>query len=130
MLRASNVLGLLLLCPAVNPEVMRAWPLVSWLEKLWDITLGVTNLQKAAGVILLDHLQAILHQARGLAQLDRAVRNLVSHHLQRDKESGVAWSCWVLGDGSKQALVTRGHRDRVTQRETETQGKRKWQNWP
>lgn len=56
-----------------------------------------TNLQEATGVVLLDDLKAILHQARGLAQLDCAVRNLVSHHLQWHKESSISWSCGVLG---------------------------------
>ena len=39
------------------------------------------DLQEAAGVVLLDDLQTVLHQTRGLAELHRAVGDLVPHHL-------------------------------------------------
>ena len=38
--------------------------------------------EEAAGVVLLDHLQAELHHAGGLAELHGAVADLVTHHLQ------------------------------------------------
>lgn len=41
-----------------------------------------TDLQEATGIVLLNHLQAVLHEARGLAQLHRAVRDLVPNHLR------------------------------------------------
>lgn len=49
-------------------------------------------LQKATGIILLNHLQAVLHEARGLAQFHGAVRDLVSNHLgmKRDQD-GPKW---------------------------------------
>lgn len=40
------------------------------------------HLQEPRGVVLLDHLQAVLHQASGLAQLQSAVVDLVPNHLQ------------------------------------------------
>lgn len=40
-----------------------------------------TYLQKATRVVFLDHLQAVLHETRGLAQFHCAVRDLVSNHL-------------------------------------------------
>lgn len=48
---------------------------------------GAAHLQEARGVILLDHLQAVLHQACGLTQLQCAVIDLVPNHLQRRESS-------------------------------------------
>lgn len=45
-----------------------------------------TDLQKAAGIVLLNHFQAVLHEARGLAQLHGAVRDLVPNHLRLVKK--------------------------------------------
>ena len=127
--RVRNVPGLILLLSCCKPGGDERLGLHFTAGKAGDIILGVTpltllrypwvlicampfplpwqprreqlptNLQEAAGVVLLDDLQAVLHQARGLAQLHRAVRDLVSHHLQWGKESSVARSCGVLGDG-------------------------------
>lgn len=43
---------------------------------------GCPHLQEAGGVVLLDHLQTVLHQPGRLAQLQRAVVDLVPDHLQ------------------------------------------------
>lgn len=48
---------------------------------------GATYLQEPRRVIFLDHLQAVLHQACGLAQLQCAVIDLVPNHLQRRESS-------------------------------------------
>lgn len=46
-----------------------------------------SHLEEAAGVVFFDHLQAVLHQARRLAQLHRAVRDLITHHLEKRRRS-------------------------------------------
>lgn len=38
--------------------------------------------EEAAGVVLFDHLQAVLHHPSGLPQLHGAVGDLITHHLQ------------------------------------------------
>lgn len=53
-----------------------SWDTETLREKRTD-----TYLQKATRVILLYHLQAVLHEACGLAQFHRAVRDLISNHL-------------------------------------------------
>lgn len=44
-----------------------------------------SHLQKSAGVVLLDDLQAVLHQPRGLTQLHRTVRDLIPDDLEGKK---------------------------------------------
>lgn len=53
-----------------------SWDTENLKQKLLD-----TYLQKATGIILLYHLQAVLHETRGLAQFHCAVRDLISNHL-------------------------------------------------
>lgn len=45
-----------------------------------------TDLQEATGIVLLDHFQAVLHEARGLAQFHCAMRDLVPNHLRVGRE--------------------------------------------
>lgn len=55
-------------------------------------TLINTYLQKATGIIFLNHLQAVFHETRGLAQFHCAVRDLISNHLGMMKEqNGPKW---------------------------------------
>lgn len=54
---------------------------------IWDRKRKVvTDLQEATGVVLLNHLQAVLHEARGLAQFHCAMRDLVPDHLRLARE--------------------------------------------
>lgn len=43
-------------------------------------------LQETTGVVLLDDLQAVLHQPRGLTQLHRTVGDLIPNHLDDGRE--------------------------------------------
>lgn len=45
------------------------------------------HLEESTGVVLLDDLQAVLHQARGLTQLHRTVGDLIPNHLEGKEES-------------------------------------------
>lgn len=53
-----------------------SWGIENLKQKLID-----TYLQKATRIIFLYHLQAVLHETRGLAQFHCAVRDLISNHL-------------------------------------------------
>lgn len=46
-----------------------------------SFTKQVSDLQETTGVILLDDLQAVLHQPCGLTQLHRTVGDLIPNHL-------------------------------------------------
>lgn len=58
------------------------------------------HLEEAGGVVLLQHLQAVLHQARGLAQLQRAVVDLVPDHLQQRPPKSQQDSAEVPGEAA------------------------------
>lgn len=65
---------------------------VSWNTEYLKQKLVDTYLQKATRIIFLNHLQAVLHETRGLAQFHCAVRDLISNHLGLiRRQNGPKW---------------------------------------
>lgn len=65
---------------------------VSWNTENLKQKLVDTYLQKATRIIFLNHLQAVLHETRGLAQFHCAMRDLISNHLGlMRQQNGPKW---------------------------------------
>lgn len=70
LMTSQRAIGSLALVDSIS------WDIENRRQKLID-----TYLQKATRIIFLNHLQAVLHETRGLAQFHCAVRDLISNHL-------------------------------------------------